>query len=342
MIARSLTEREIIGQYYQKKPLDEIMKDVIRFGPLNSLMADEDVTEIMVNGPSQVYCERKGKIELTEVTFRDNDHIVKLIKKIAESFGSRINEHSPVVDVRLPDGSHLNAIVPPLAVIGPVLTIRKFAKTLLKLEDLIRLGTITEEIAFFLKTCVKAQFNIMVSGGIGSGKTTTLNVLSNFIPEDERIVTVEDIPEIQFSKRHVVSLISTQACKKVKKTSPFDSLIKNIETLRPDRIILGEVWDGAMLKVMNAGLSGVLATGCANSPGEMIDRLEMQAMLKSPDLSVKTIREQISDAIDIIIHQARLEDGFRKVVSITEVQGLAGEDIVLKEIFTNKMRFKRF
>ncbi|MDC3416940.1 CpaF family protein [Aquibacillus salsiterrae] len=321
----------------RKKVVEEMINDLTGFGPINPLLLDEDVTEVMVNGPTHVYCERKGKIILTDVTFRDNEHVMAVIEKIVAPIGRRIDESSPMVDARLPDGSRVNAIIPPLALNGPTITIRKFAKDPFGISDLVSFGTLTDKMAIFLDACVKARLNIFVSGGTGSGKTTTLNVLSNFIPNDERIVTIEDAAELQLGQEHVVSLESRPPNIEGKGAITIRDLVRNSLRMRPDRVVIGEVRGAEaldMLQAMNTGHDGSLATGHSNSPRDMIARLETMVLLAGVELPVKAIREQISGAIDLIIQQSRLKDGSRKIVSITEVQGLEGDVIVLQDIFT--------
>jgi pilus assembly protein CpaF len=326
---RGLTDR--------KKVVGELINDLTGFGPINPLLLDEDVSEVMVNGPNQVYCERKGKLVLTSIKFRDDEHVMSVIEKIVAPIGRRIDESSPMVDARLPDGSRVNAIIPPLALNGPTVTIRKFSKDPFQVEDLVNFGTLTANMATFLDACVKARLNIFVSGGTGSGKTTTLNVLSNFIPEDERIVTIEDAAEIQLAQDHVISLESRPANIEGKGAITIRDLVKNSLRMRPDRVVIGEVRGSEaldMLQAMNTGHDGSLATGHSNSPRDMIARLETMVLLGGVDLPVKAIREQISGALDVIIQQSRLKDGSRKITNITEVQGMEGEVIVLQDIFT--------
>ncbi|CAH2713523.1 hypothetical protein BACCIP111895_00659 [Neobacillus rhizosphaerae] len=331
--------KDFRGQMDRKKVVDELITDLPGFGPINPLLLDEDVSEVMVNGPDQVYCERKGKLLLTPIRFRDNEHVISVIKKIVSPLGRRIDEGSPMVDARLPDGSRVNAIIPPLALNGPTITIRKISKAPFQIKDIINLGTMTEEMAIFLDACVKARLNMFVSGGTGSGKTTTLNVLSNFIPEDERIVTIEDAAEIQLGQEHVVSLESRLPNIEGKGAISIRELVRTSLRMRPDRVIIGEVRGEEaldMLQAMNTGHDGLLATGHSKSPGDMISRLETMVMLAGVDLPVKAIRKQISGAIDVIIQQSRLKDGSRKIVSITEVQGMEEDIIVLQDIFTFK------
>ncbi|WP_246943569.1 CpaF family protein [Bacillus pinisoli] len=325
------------GKIDRKKVVEELINDLTGFGPINPLLMDEEVTEVMVNGPNQVYAERKGKLELTGIQFRDNEHVMNVIEKIVSPIGRRIDESSPMVDARLPDGSRVNAIIPPLALNGPTITIRKFAKDPYTIEDLIRFGTVTRDMAIFLEACVKANLNIFVSGGTGSGKTTTLNVLSNFIPHDQRIVTIEDAAELQLGQDHVISLESRPPNIEGKGAIQIRDLVRNSLRMRPDRIVIGEVRGGEaldMLQAMNTGHDGSLATGHSNSPRDMIARLETMVLLAGVDLPVRAIREQIAGAVDLIIQQSRLKDGTRRIVNITEVQGLEGDVIVLQDIFS--------
>ncbi|WP_349409456.1 CpaF family protein [Pseudalkalibacillus sp. SCS-8] len=324
------------GAIDRKKVIEELIHDLTGFGPINPLLMDPEVTEVMVNGPDMVYIERKGKLMMSGVRFRDDDHVMNIIEKIVSPIGRRIDESSPMVDARLPDGSRVNAIIPPLALNGPTITIRKFSKDPFKIEDLIGFGTLTEEMAVFIEACVKARLNIFVSGGTGSGKTTTLNVLSSFIFEDERIVTIEDAAELQLSQPHVISLESRPPNIEGKGAITIRDLVRNSLRMRPDRIVIGEVRGAEaldMLQAMNTGHDGSLATGHSNSPRDMISRLETMVLLAGVELPVKAIREQIAGAIDLIIQQSRLKDGTRKITKITEVQGLEGDVIVLQDIF---------
>ncbi|MBD0382371.1 CpaF family protein [Paenibacillus sedimenti] len=324
------------GKVDRKKVIDELANDLTGFGPINPLLLDPEVTEVMVNGPNQVYVERKGKVELTYVQFRDDEHVMNIIEKIVAPIGRRIDESSPMVDARLPDGSRVNAIIPPLALNGPTITIRKFSKDPYKIDDLINFGTVSREMAIFLEACVKAKLNIFVSGGTGSGKTTTLNVLSSFIPSDERIITIEDAAELQLWQDHVISLESRPANIEGKGAITIRDLVKNSLRMRPERIVIGEVRSGEaldMLQAMNTGHDGSLATGHSNSPRDMIARLETMVLMAGIELPVKAIREQIAGAIDLIIQQSRLKDGSRKITNITEVLGMEGDVIVLQDIF---------
>jgi pilus assembly protein CpaF len=337
MAINIIKEDETFRGIDRKKIVEELINDLTGFGPINPLLLDPDVSEVMVNGPNQVYCERNGKLVLTDVTFRDNEHVMHVIEKIVSPLGRRIDESSPMVDARLPDGSRVNAIIPPLALNGPTITIRKFSEDPFVIDDLITFGTLTKEMAVFMDACVKARLNIFVSGGTGSGKTTTLNVLSNFIPTDERIVTIEDAAELQLGQDHVVSLESRPPNIEGKGEITIRDLVRNSLRMRPDRIVIGEVRGAEaldMLQAMNTGHDGSLATGHSNSPRDMISRLETMVMMAGMELPIKAIREQISGAIDLIIQQSRLKDGSRKITKITEVQGMEGDIIVLQDIFT--------
>ncbi len=332
-------DEEFCGKINRKKVVNDRVNELTGFDPINTLLLDEDVSEIMVNGPNQVYCERKGKLILTSIQFRDDEHVINVIDKIVAPLGRRIDESSPVVDARLPDGSHVNAIIPPLTLNGPMITIRKFSKDPLRIQDLIDFGTVTEEMGIFLDACVKARLNMFVSGGTGSGKTTTLNVLSNFIPEDERIVTIEDAAEIQLAHEHVISLESGSPNIEGKGSISIRDLVRNSLRMRPNRVIIGEVQGEEaldMLQAMNTGHDGSLATGHSNSPRDMISRLETMVLLAGVDLPIKAIRDQIAGALDVIIQQSRLKDGSRKITNITEVQGVEGNVIVLQDIFAFK------
>jgi pilus assembly protein CpaF len=331
------------GNIDRRLVINELVNDITGFGPINPLLADPDVSEIMVNGPFQVYAERKGKLLLTDVKFRDNEHVMNIIEKIVAPLGRRIDESSPMVDARLPDGSRVNAIVPPLALNGPTVTIRKFSADPLKVSDLVRFGTLTEEMATFIDACVKARLNIFVSGGTGSGKTTTLNVLSSFIPNDERIITIEDAAELQLGQEHVVSLETRPPNIEGKGAISIRDLVRNSLRMRPERIVIGEVRGAEaldMLQAMNTGHDGSLATGHSNSPRDMISRLETMVLMAGLDLPLRAIREQIAGALDLIVQQSRLKDGSRKITHITEVQGMEGDVIVLQDIFVFEQRGK--
>ncbi|MCW3489632.1 CpaF family protein [Dethiobacter alkaliphilus] len=320
----------------KQRIVTEIVDEAVGFGPIHPLLNDETVSEVMVNGPNQVYVERNGKLVLTDVVFRNDAHVLHIIEKIVAPIGRRIDESSPMVDARLPDGSRVNAIIPPLALCGPSITIRKFAKDPLTVDDLLGFGTLSLEIAAFLEAAVKSKLNVVVSGGTGSGKTTTLNVLSSFIPHDERIVTIEDAAELQLRQDHVVSLETRPPNVEGKGAVTIRDLVKNSLRMRPERIVVGEVRSGEaldMLQAMNTGHDGSLTTGHANSPRDMLSRLETMVLMAGMDLPVRAIREQISSAIDVIVQQSRLRDGSRKITHVTEVQGMEGDIIVMQDLF---------
>jgi pilus assembly protein CpaF len=317
--------------------LEQITDEIVGLGPLEPLLRDESINEIMVNGPRQIYVERAGKLEMTNTAFLNDDHVMRIIDRIIAPIGRRIDESSPMVDARLTDGSRVNAIIPPLSLVGPVLTVRKFAATPLTVEDLIRFGTATPQMFDFLKACVQARLNIFVSGGTGSGKTTALNVLSSFIPNDERIITIEDAAELQLRQEHVVTLEARPPNIEGRGAIPIRELVRNALRMRPDRIIVGEVRSGEaldMLQAMNTGHDGSMSTGHANNPRDMLHRLETMVLMAGVDLPLRAIREQIAAAVDLIVHTARLKDGSRKVIAITEVQGMEGDVVVMQDVFT--------
>jgi len=316
--------------------VQEVNAEVEGFGPLEPYLADESITEVMVNGPDQVYVERRGKIVRVDATFLNDEHVLRIIDRIITPLGRRIDKSSPRVDARLPDGSRVNAIIAPLSLIGPVITIRKFSARPYTVEDLVGFGTATAEMFEFLRVCVEGRLNVFVSGGTGSGKTTTLNVLSSFIPNDERIVTIEDAAELQLRQEHVVTLESRPPNIEGKGAVPIRELVRNSLRMRPDRVIVGECRSGEaldMLQAMNTGHDGSMSTGHANSPRDMLSRLETMVLMAGVDLPVRAIREQIASAVDLIVHQARLKDGTRRITNITEVQGMEGDVIVMQDVF---------
>lgn len=325
-----------LNQQQKGKIKDELLNEIIGFGPITAFLEDSAVTEIMVNGPYQIYVEKNGKLTQTDAKFKDNNHVLHVIKKIVAPIGRRIDESSPMVDARLPNGSRVNAIIPPLAIDGPSITIRKFAEDPFKVEDLIGFGTLNSKMAELLKLCVQGHLNVVVSGGTGSGKTTTLNVLSSFIPENERIVTIEDAAELQLSQSHVVRLETRPSNIEGKGEVTIRDLVKNSLRMRPDRIIVGEVRSGEtldMLQAMNTGHDGSLTTGHANTPRDMLSRLETMVLMSGMNLPIRAIRDQIASAIDLMIQQSRLMDGSRKITHITEVQGMEGDVVILQDIF---------
>jgi len=310
--------------------------EILGYGPIEPLLADETITEIMVNGSQNIYIERHGKLDKVNASFESDEHLMRIIDRIVAPLGRRIDESSPYVDARLPDGSRVNAIIPPLSLIGPVLTIRKFAKTPFTVENMIDFGTITPEAIEFLKACVIARLNVVVSGGTGSGKTTFLNVLSGFIPNDERIITVENAAELQLRQEHVVTLESRPPNIEGRGEVSIRDLVINSLRMRPDRIIVGECRGGEaldMLQAMNTGHDGSLTTVHSNSPRDTLARLETMTLMAGMDLPLRAIREQVAAAINLIIHEERMKDGTRKIVNITEVQGMEGDVIVMSDIF---------
>lgn len=315
---------------------DDVFNEAMRLGPLEDLLADDSVSEIMVNGPANVYVERHGKLELSDCQFSDDASVLAVIERIIAPLGRRCDESQPYVDARLSDGSRVNAIIAPLALSGPTITIRKFAKKALTPEDFIRFGTWTRDAAEFMRLCVVLRKNVIVAGGTGSGKTTLLNLLSGFIPANERIVTVEDAAELRLQQPHVVRLEARPPNIEGKGAVPIRDLVKNCLRMRPDRIIVGECRGGEaldMLQAMNTGHDGSLTTVHANSPRDVISRLETMVLMSGMELPSRAIREQIASAVDVIIHESRMSDGSRKVTAITEVTGLEGNQIVMQDIF---------
>jgi pilus assembly protein CpaF len=314
----------------------DIHDDLLGYGPIQPLLEDPTITEVMVNSPNQVYIERNGKLVKTNVMFEDDNHILRMIERIVLPLGRRVDADSPTVDARLPDGSRVNAVIPPVAIDGPNITIRKFGREKLTVEQLIEFGSLTRSMAEFLRACVKARLNVIISGGTGSGKTTLLNVLSSYIPEDERIVTIEDAAELRLDQEHVIRLESKTASVEGRGVVTIRDLVRNSLRMRPDRIIVGECRGGEaldMLQAMNTGHDGSLTTIHANSPRDALSRLETLVLMAGMDLPLRVVREQIASAVDLIVQQSRLKDGSRRVTAITEVAGMEGETIVMTDIF---------
>lgn len=316
--------------------INDVLDELLGYGPIQPLLDDPEISEVMVNGPDKVYVERNGKLVKTKVKFEDDNHIRRIIDKIVLPLGRRIDEDHPTVDARLPDGSRVNAVIPPVAIDGPAITIRKFAKERLTIEQLISFGTLTDKMAEFLRACVIARLNIVISGGTGSGKTTLLNVLSGFIPPDERIITIEDAAELQLYQEHVVRLEAKPPNIDGTGEVPIRQLVRNALRMRPDRIVVGEVRGGEaldMLQAMNTGHDGSMTTLHANSPRDGLSRLETMVLMAGLDFPIKVVREQITSAVDLIVQQTRLKDGSRKITHITEVSGMESNTIVMSDIF---------
>jgi pilus assembly protein CpaF len=332
-----LTEENIVLSRPERHRLyEQIAAEILGFGPLQPLLEDETVTEVMVNGAKNIYIERGGKITRVPVSFESDDHVMRIIDRIVAPMGRRIDESSPYVDARLPDGSRVNAVIPPISLVGPTLTIRKFFKNPITIEQLIQFGSITPEALQFLKACVEARLNVVISGGTGSGKTTLLNILSQFIPNDERIVTIENAAELQLRQEHVVTLESRPPNIEGRGEVTIRQLVVNALRMRPDRIIVGEIRDDAaldMLQAMNTGHDGSMTTAHSNSPRDTLSRIETMTLMAGLELPVRAVREQISSAIDLVVHQERLRDGTRKIVNVTEVSGMEGDVITMTDIF---------
>jgi pilus assembly protein CpaF len=329
-------ENIVLSRPERARLFEQITAEILGLGPLQTLLEDETITEVMVNGAKNIYIERKGKIHRVPVTFESNDHVMRIIDRIVAPLGRRIDESSPYVDARLADGSRVNAVIPPISLVGPVLTIRKFSKIPISLEQLVQFGTITAESLQFLKACVEARMNIVISGGTGSGKTTLLNILSSFIPSDERILTIENAAELQLRQEHVVTLESRPPNIEGRGEITIRNLVVNALRMRPDRIIVGEIRDDAaldMLQAMNTGHDGSMTTLHSNSPRDTLSRLETMTMMAGMELPVRAIREQVSSAIDLIVHQERMRDGSRKVTFVTEVSGMEGDVITTTDLF---------
>ncbi len=329
-------ENIVLSRPERHRLFEQITAEILGLGPLEPLLGDDSLTEVMVNGAKNIYIERKGRLHRVPVTFESDEHVMRIIDRIVAPLGRRIDESSPYVDARLADGSRVNAVVPPISLVGPTLTIRKFSKNPITTEQLIQFGSITPEALQFMKACVEARLNIVISGGTGSGKTTLLNVMSSFIPSDERILTIENAAEVQLRQEHVVTLESRPANIEGRGEITIQQLVVNSLRMRPDRIIVGEIRDEAaldMLQAMNTGHDGSMTTTHANSPRDSLSRLETMTLMAGMDLPVRAIREQISSAVDVVCQQARMRDGSRRVTFITEVSGMEGDVITTTDIF---------
>jgi pilus assembly protein CpaF len=335
---RNVYERAHINlpEDVQRLVFQDVLNDMLGFGPIQPLLDDPDVSEVMVNGPKKVYVEKKGQLIRTNVAFDDDAHVLRVIDRIILPLGRRVDPDSPTVDARLPDGSRVNAVIPPVALDGPSITIRKFHKDKLQISQLIEYGSVTQNMADFLKACVLARLNIVISGGTGSGKTTLLNVLSGCIPESERIITIEDAAELQLQQDHVLRMETKPANVDGGGATTIRDLVRNSLRMRPDRIVVGECRGGEaldMLQAMNTGHDGSLTTVHANSPRDALSRLETLVLMSGMELPLKVVRQQISSAVDLIVQQTRLKDGARKVTAITEVAGMEGDTVVLTDVF---------
>ena len=329
-------ENIVLSRPERARLFEQIAAEILGLGPLQPLLEDESITEIMVNGAKNIYIERKGKIHRVPVTFENNEHVMRIIDRIVAPLGRRIDEASPYVDARLQDGSRVNAVIPPISLVGPVLTIRKFAKNPITVEQLVQFGSITQEALTFLKACVESRLNIVISGGTGSGKTTFLNILSSYIPGDERILTIENAAELQLRQEHVVTLESRPPNIEGRGEITIRNLVVNSLRMRPDRIIVGEIRDEAaldMLQAMNTGHDGSMTTLHSNGPRDTLSRLETMTLMAGMDLPSRAIREQVSSAINLIVHQDRMRDGTRKIVNISEVSGMEGDVITMTDLF---------
>lgn len=329
-------ENIVLSRPERARLFEQISAEILGLGPLQTLLEDDTITEIMVNGPKNIYIERKGKLHRVPVTFESNEHLMRIIDRIVAPLGRRIDESSPYVDARLQDGSRVNAVIPPISLVGPVLTIRKFSKNPITVEQMVQFGSITNESVQFLKACVEARLNIVISGGTGSGKTTLLNVLSSFIPSDERILTIENAAELQLRQEHVVTLESRPPNIEGRGEITIRDLVINALRMRPERIIVGECRGGEtldMLQAMNTGHDGSMTTAHANSPRDAVSRIETMCLMAGMDLPIRAIREQIAGAVDVICQQERMRDGTRKVTTIAEVSGMEGDVITMTDIF---------
>ena len=342
-VRRLLNDEPGIAREDRERLTSEILDDILGYGPLERLLADDSITEVMCNGPDDVWIERGGKLYETTVRFTDESHLRRIINKIVSQIGRRIDESSPMVDARLPDGSRVNAVIPPLSLSGPLMTIRKFSRRRLSLEDMINIGSLSESSVEFLTRCVEAQMNMLISGGTGSGKTTLLNALSSAIPNNERIVTIEDAAELQLHQRHVLRLEARPPNIEGEGHIPIRDLVRNSLRMRPDRIVVGEVRGAEaldMLQAMNTGHDGSLSTVHANSPRDALARVETMVLMAGYDLPVRAIRQQVCSALDLIVHLERLEDGTRRVTAITEVQRMEAEVVTLQDLFSFKFESK--
>jgi pilus assembly protein CpaF len=332
-----LTEEKIVLSRPERRRLfEQIVAEILGLGPLEPLLADETITEIMVNGSKNIYIERRGRIHREPVSFESDDHLMRIIDRIVAPLGRRIDESSPYVDARLPDGSRVNAIIPPISLVGPTLTIRKFARVPITVEQLVEYGTVTPESVEFMKACVLARINIVISGGTGSGKTTFLNVLSQYIPGDERIITIENAAELQLRQEHVVTLESRPPNIEGRGEVTIQNLVVNALRMRPDRIIVGEIRASEaldMLQAMNTGHEGSMTTAHSNSPRDTLSRIETMTLMAGMDLPIRAIREQIASALELVVHLERLRDGSRKVTHVTEIQGMEGDVITMTDLF---------
>jgi pilus assembly protein CpaF len=329
-------ENIVLTRPERQRLLEQITDEILGLGPLQPLLEDRSITEIMVNGHDEVYVERGGKLFKVPVKFESDDHVMRIIDRIVSPLGRRVDEASPYVDARLADGSRVNAVIPPISLIGPVLTIRMFSKDPITVQQLVEYGSISQDAILFLKACVEANLNVIISGGTGSGKTTLLNVLSTFIPSDQRIVTIENAAELQLRQEHVVTLETRPPNIEGKGEITAQQLVVNALRMRPDRIIVGEIRAGEaldMLQAMNTGHEGSMTTAHANSPRDVISRIETMTLMSGFDLPVRAIREQVASALDMIVHVDRMRDGTRKVVNLTEVVGMEGEIITLTDLF---------
>ncbi|GAB4189916.1 MAG: CpaF family protein [Roseiflexaceae bacterium] len=330
------SENIVLSRAERARMFEGIAADIMGFGPLEPLLNDPDVSEIMVNGPRNIYIERKGKLIKSDILFNNDEHVLRVIARIVAPLGRRIDESSPMVDARLPDGSRVNAVIRPISLVGPCLSIRKFKKDGISVDDMVRFGSLTRDMAEFLSACVRARLNIVVAGGTGSGKTTTLNALSSFIPEDERIITVENAAELQLRQDHVVTLESRPPNVEGKGEITIRDLVINCLRMRPERIVVGECRGGEtleMLQAMNTGHDGSMTTLHANTPRDALSRIETMCLMSGMELPVRAIREQIASAVNLIVQQSRLKDGSRKLINVTEVQGMEGDVVVLQDIF---------